>query len=299
MIAHLPFRRLVAGLTFALVWCTGKDATVVAVAPNVVTVHARDFAFDLPAQIPAGFTTFKFANDGPNLHHLLIARIDSGKTYADAQAALAKPGMPPMWLVPVGGPNATDPQTTSNATVDLAPGEYALFCMVDVPGGVPHVAKGMIKQLTVTAATGATGGVASAPKADIRIRLADYAFQLAKPLDEFAPGQTQMLTAGPHTFEVVTAVGQPHELVLVRLAPGKTIDDFMKWMGVLMSGKDSGPPTGYALGGVAPALSATTQYFSVELAPGNYAFLCFLPDAKDGQPHFAHGMIQPFTVPTP
>ncbi len=32
--------------------------------------------------------------------------------------------------------------------------------------------------------------------------------------------------------------------------------------------------------------------YPVDLAPGEYAIVCFLPDAKDGKPHFVHGMIQ-------
>jgi hypothetical protein len=28
----------------------------------------------------------------------------------------------------------------------------------------------------------------------------------------------------------------------------------------------------------------------VEFTPGQYAFLCFAPDSKDGKPHFLHGM---------
>src|SRR5687767_14412067 len=72
-------------------------------APNVITVRASDFAYTLPAEIPSGVTTFKLVNDGPNLHHMIVARLDSGKTFDDAKAALAKHGPPPMWLVPVGG----------------------------------------------------------------------------------------------------------------------------------------------------------------------------------------------------
>jgi hypothetical protein len=34
----------------------------------------------------------------------------------------------------------------------------------------------------------------------------------------------------------------------------------------------------------------------VDLAPGDYVALCFLPDAGDGAPHLAHGMALPFTI---
>ena len=252
-------------------------------APNVVTVHAADFAYQIPDQIPSGFTTFQLVNDGPNLHHMVVARLDSGKTFTDATAALAKPGAPPAWLVLVGGPNAPDPKTQSNATLDMKPGDYVVFCVVDIPGGVPHLAKGMIRPLKVVPATGAT---APAPTADYTVALSDYTF-----------GLSEQLTAGKHTIAVTTNPGQPHELEIVKFLPGRTMEDFGKDMGLLMAGKPlPGPLSASAVGGVAPAIEGTTQYFTVDLTPGNYAILCFFPDRKDGKPHMEHGMIREFTI---
>jgi hypothetical protein len=57
-----------------------------------------------------------------------------------------------------------------------------------------------------------------------------------------------------------------------------------------------GPPPGMPLGGVSGIDVGGSQYFTADFAPGNYALICFLPDAKDGKPHFAHGMIQQITV---
>ena len=34
----------------------------------------------------------------------------------------------------------------------------------------------------------------------------------------------------------------------------------------------------------------------LELQAGEYALLCFIPDARDGAPHVAHGMIEQITV---
>lgn len=249
-------------------------------APNEVTVRAADFAFDGPAQIPAGMTTFRLANDGPNFHHLQIVRLDSARTLADLQQALAKHGPLPRWAVVVGGPNAPDPKTEANATLDMRPGRYALVCFVDVPGGVPHVARGMVKELTVTpAAAGAPA--AAAPSPDVVLTLRDYRFDLSKPL-----------ARGRQTIEVRTAANtQPHEVELIRLAPGKTAEQMLAWLT-----KPEGPPPGQGLGGVAATVPGSTNYFTAELTPGSYLLICFLPDAKDGKPHFMHGMTQTVTV---
>lgn len=263
--------------SFATVACAPKPPAPPP-PPNVVMMKASDFAYDGPAQIPAGVTTFKLANAGTTFHHMIIARIDSGKTFADAKAAFAKPGPPPAWLTVVGGPNAPDPGAESNATLDMRAGEYVVFCMVDIPGGVPHVAKGMLKQLTVTPATGAA---AVAPVADVNVTLSDYTFAVPATL-----------TAGKHTFAVTTSPGQVHELELIQLAPGKTADDLMKWMG----GKMDTPPPGHGIGGAAPGVPGSTLSFSFDMVAGDYVMVCFMPDMKDGKPHFMKGMIKTVKV---
>jgi hypothetical protein len=248
-------------------------------SPNVVTMHAIDNAYHGPDTVPAGMTTIKLLNGGTTFHHLIVARLDSGKTMADAQAAFANPGPPPAWLVNIGGPNAPDPQGESNATLDLAAGQYVVYCLVDLPGGVPHVAKGMIKPLVVTPAAGET---AAAPAADIEMELFDYNFVLSKPI-----------TAGMHTFKVTTrAGGQPHEVEIVRLADGKTADDFMQWMG----GKMDTPPPGSGVGGVLALTPGTPVYFTADFTPGNYLLICFIPEGQDGKPHALHGMTQAVSI---
>ena len=38
------------------------------------------------------------------------------------------------------------------------------------------------------------------------------------------------------------------------------------------------------------------NYVTADFPPGEYALICLLPDAKDGRPHFMHGMMQHLTV---
>jgi hypothetical protein len=61
-------------------------------------------------------------------------------------------------------------------------------------------------------------------------------------------------------------------------------------------GKMEGPPPGKALGGVAGIAPGLSQSFTNNFTPRKYALICFLPDARDGKPHFAHGMVQEITV---
>ena len=255
---------------------TSAAADSTATAANVVQVVGEDFRFEAPDVIPAGRTEFKFLNKGPALHHMSLVKLNEGKTVDDLRAALANPGPPPKWMQEMGGPNAPVPGGEANATINLEPGNYALICFVDIDGP-PHFTKGMVRALKVEPAKAPS---AKTVKADTKLDLLDYNFKLSSPI-----------TAGTRTIEVHNSGPQVHEIELVQLAPGVTPADFMKWMG-----KMEGPPPGKALGGIAGMAPGLTEYFSADFAPGNYLLLCFVPDAKDGKPHFAHGMMQEITV---
>jgi hypothetical protein len=245
-------------------------------APREVTIVANDFAFVAPDTIPAGLTKFVLKGQGREIHHATVARLDSGKTIDDLMAAFRTPGPPPKWVTFIGGPNVPDPGKEANATLELTPGNYALICFVDTPDKVPHFAKGMFHGFTVTGP--ATN--AAAPNADVTLVLDDYVFNFDKPL-----------SAGPHTIKVENTASQDHEIELIKLAPGKTLADMQKWSVEL-----KGPPPGSAIGGVAGMKPGTVNYFDVNLTPGEYVAICYIPDHKDGKPHFMHGMVRQFTV---
>ena len=285
-------RRTILGLAVAVAAvaavgaCKEKPAETAAATPppppmpQEVTVHARDFAFDAPDTIPAGLTTIHLINDGPGLHHAQLLRIDSSRTVDDALTALKTGKGLPAWLVAVGGPNAADPSQGNTVTQDLAAGNYLWICFVDLPSHVPHFTKGMIRPLVVTPST---SNGAAPPAADVTVSLRSFGFELSAPL-----------TAGTHTFKVETAAdaGQDHEIVMFKLDSGKTAADFMKFVEQAYAGTAKGPPPEHIVGGVAAMGAGIPVYFTANITPGDYLLICFLPDAKDGKPHFMHGMMQ-------
>ena len=249
------------------------------VAPPVVTIHARDYAYVAPKTVKSGATTFRLVNDGKELHHLTIIQLAKGKTMADFAASMKKPGPPPAWATEVGGPNPALPGGTAEATLSLDPGTYVMLCFVPSPGETtPHAMKGMMGEITVTAEK--SGG--TEPVADATIRLSDYAFSVDKPL-----------AAGHHVLRVTNDAAQSHELVLVELPPGKTVADLGNWVEKSLM---KGPPPGKPIGGTAALAKGRSATFPVDLKPGHYGFICFAPDAKDGKSHFSHGMTKDFTV---
>jgi hypothetical protein len=251
----------------------GLFGTPLAPSVTTITVTAQDYTLEAPDTVAAGPVAIKLLNQGKEFHHVWIARLEGGRTLADVEQALRHPGHPPAWLHDVGGPNAPMPQGgEANATVVLREGTYVLGCWIPSPDGVPHIMKGMVRKLTVVPAK----RFAPAPSPTVTMTLHDYGFRLSQPL-----------TPGRHVIEVRNLAEQSHEIELVTLADGKSAQDLLAW-----THKPEGAAPGAAIGGVSPIAKGEVAWFEVDLAPGRYAFLCFLPDATDGKPHFAHGMVQ-------
>lgn len=247
-----------------------------AAAPNLVTVTTSEFAFAAPATIPAGLTTVRLVNQGREMHHVQLVRLEGGHTVAELLEVASSHGPLPAWATFVGGPNVHAPGAHSDATMELQPGEYALLCFIPSPDGVPHIAKGMVKPLTVVPAS----RDARIGAAEVRMTLTDYAFQIAPEI-----------AAGRRTIHVENAAAQPHEVALMRLEPGKTAHDVLAWLQRM-----EGPPPATPIGGTALLSTGQSNQITADFAPGEYALLCFVPDAKDGKPHFAHGMVRQITV---
>jgi hypothetical protein len=256
----------------------GNTAEAPKAAPAAVNVTAKDFSFQAPAQIPAGAVTLQLRNEGKEVHQAQLVKLNDGKTGADLLAALKQHGPPPAWMKFVGGPNAAAPGKQVAASSVLDPGQYAYLCLIPSPDGVMHVAKGMVQTFEVTAAP--SGAASSLPETDITIKLVDFDFQASQPL-----------SSGRQRIMVENAGPQPHELVLVKLAPGKKIEDFAAWAESMR-----GPPPAMPVGGVGVLENGMRGSFTADLTAGEYGLICFVPDAKDGKLHLAHGMMKTLKV---
>jgi hypothetical protein len=281
--------RLGAGLaiTALLAGCTpdrhstvgGRVSENSSAKPAAVTVTASDYAFQAPDSMAGGAVTVQLVNHGKELHQAQLIRLEQGKTLADVAQVLKSGGAIPSWIKFVGGPNGIAPGQETQATAVLPPGNYAYICLIPSPDGVIHAAKGMARPFTVTEAP--STAASQMPTADVTIKLVDYDFQPSQPLK-----------AGRQRIMVENAGPQPHEVVLLKLAPGKTTEDFGMWAERGMKG----PPPAQPLGGVTLLDKGAQGSFIADLTPGNYGFICFYPDQKDGKPHLAHGMMKTFKV---
>ena len=117
---------------------------------GAVTIDAAmvDFAFELsqdtvPANTPL---VFKVTNVGEYPHELVIVQLPEGATVEEVLEGTV--GFEEIFFVGAtyseGGQPAPDIVLTG-----LEAGTYTLVCFVDIPEGIPHVARGMIAELTV------------------------------------------------------------------------------------------------------------------------------------------------------
>lgn len=292
-------------LIACVVWfsaCGGRDdasrTEAAPAAPNVVSLSAAEYTFEAPDSIPAGWTTFRMANRGEEVHYGHMVRLEPGRSMQDLVAAyeeaIRTSGPRPSWVARFGGPGGTAPGGSSNATQYLEPGSYVWICPVEDDEGHPHFAKGEVKPFVVHAAGAPAGDREAAPEATMAVRLLDFSFAFEAP-----PG------TGHHTVRVENAGREPHDLVLLRLAPGKTVEDVRTWLNPELARRadtagDEGPPPLESLatgvGGIAAIGSGMVAYFEASLTPGEYVLVC-MATAPDGRSHIEHGMIREMTVP--
>ncbi len=243
-------------------------------ASSEVTITGTEYAYEAAgdaAPIAAGPVTVTLDNAGAEEHQISIVSLKEGKTQADFAALGGDISQFDDVLETWGGPNGVAPGESVSSTQVLEPGDYFFACFIPAPDGAPHAVKGMLMPVTVE------GEAGDAPPAeDLTLALSDYTFGF---------GDDALIEAG--TYTVTNDGPQPHEVAVYAPAEGSTAQDVVDYHS---NPAPAGPPPMVGAGGIGPidvGRSAT-----VELTAGEYVFICFIPDAADGAPHFTKGMIQ-------
>lgn len=113
---------------------------------------------------------------------------------------------------------------------------------------------------------------------------------------EYSFSAPDSLPGGLTTIRLTDTGKEPHEVQLFRLNSGVTTDQFQTAL------KNPNPAEVLKLttadGGVAAVDPGGTAESVMDLLPGQYYLVCFLPDAN-GIPHLVHGMVKPLTVNQP
>jgi hypothetical protein len=256
-------------------------ASGTATAGRVVQIDAADYSFAAPETIEGGLVTVRLKNGGQEAHHAQFARLKDTTTLDQFMAALQKGPDGALPLVALeGGPAALAPGGTAEVTLDLKAGQYVLLCFIPSRDGVPHLAKGMVKPVRVTAP--AAAAAAPTPVAAGTIVMKDFTFDVP-----------ETVPTGRAVYRVnSTGPTQPHEAAIVKLNEGKTAQDYAAFF----SAPPAGPPPGQNVGGMQGLDNGSGAWVTVDLPAGNYALICQIPDPASGKPHIALGMVKGFTV---
>ena len=114
------------------------------------------------------------------------------------------------------------------------------------------------------------------------------------PEDEGLPDE---IAAGPQLWQIENLGKQWHEMIIVQLNEGVSVDDVMT---MLMEAGPEGPqdePPFQDFGGWSPISEGNRAWGTFDLPPGEYTVICFLPDVMaDMAPHVAKGMIRQLVV---
>jgi uncharacterized cupredoxin-like copper-binding protein len=222
-------------------------------------------------------------NTGQEDHQAQLLKLNTGVTVDQFQTALQKGPGPALALVTAeGGPNAERAGQASESVQNLQPGQYVFICFVPAADGAPHFVKGMMKPIQVAAGSPTTA--TQLPSAPNTVTAHDFLFD-----------GLGTLPAGQATINFKNAGSQPHEMALVKLNSGVTLDQFKAIMS--SSATPSGPPLFTSEGGMGGISPGETGQTTVNLSSGTYALICNIPDPNTGKPHVALGMLSAITVP--
>ena len=300
----MRLRLLGVGVMASLLACgTGDDAPVKEsathdVSPKVVTISMANRAFQAPDTIDAGWTTLRFTNDTDgDFHYAHFVRLDSGRSVQELveyyAKAIRESGPRPTWIVRFGGPGGAGPHQTASVTQNLVPGSYVWMCPIENEKGEPHFGVGEYRQFVVRARSAEAAEAAAEPAASATIRLVDHGFT----------PDSSLMKARRHTIRIENTGGEPHDMNMMKLSPGRTLADAQRSLNperARRPGEKDEPPLplhelGSMVGGVAAMAPSMSAYFDAELTPGEYLLFCMVT-APDGRSHIEHGMIRQISV---
>ena len=314
-----PILVLLLAVLAAAVPATAQDATP---APAAFTeelglpelrVTVTDAAFEgLPAEVVAGrylvtleieaaeggVLSFMQLPDGMGLEE--FNTMLAGPPAASPEAPMGTPAAevgppeeeggdgPPEWYYQTamaGGTGAYPGGQTAQIVVELTPGEWIAWA--DDPAA-PQAPVG----LTVTASENATPEAEAGLAADAIVTMYEYDFTVEGEL-----------AAGSQVIEVTNVGAQPHHMYMVRLPDSVTEEQIGQILELEMQGATPAPDSGLPnpdeflpVAYVAPLSTGTTAWIPVNLEPGTYGMVCFVPDLASGMPHAFEGMYQVFEV---
>jgi hypothetical protein len=246
-----------------------------------------------PAEIAAGRYLVSLTSVSEVSSYVNFVQIPAGISEEEATAQVletASQDVPHEGYVYGGGSFALENETAW-FVVELTAGDWRTAISYQAGGDSEEIMQ--LIPLTVTAGRAsppASTPAASTIPASVQVQLRDVAFS----------GLEQPVPAGPQIWEITNAGEQPRQVVFWRTNGPVTVEQFQQMMAGMMTGTPvPGAPTFDQFTGVAYAAILSpgkTVWLEPDLTPGTYMVVSYVFDPETGQPAFALGMVQPFTV---
>lgn len=122
----------------------------------------------------------------------------------------------------------------------------------------------------------------SASMPEITIEAADFSFTAPDSVSE-----------GWVRVKLINSGSEPHHVQFMRMKDGVTFEQFQE---ALSQGEGPALALVEQVGGVGAVHPAGSAQAVLNLTPGEYIMMCFIPSVSDGMHHFMKGMIETMTV---
>ncbi len=244
-----------------------------------LVIVATDKALEVPEQVDAGLVNVRLFNRSSGPQHVSILKVDRLDRVSSISEYLRSGDWNVPWINRMGGPELAPPGGVSSVAMVLDPGRYVVAHLPigSKPGG-PLILRD-VEELSVTERPGASTK-AALPPAVATIKMAEWSFTLDGPLH-----------AGRRVIRIDNVGQFEHQMQIVRLLPGRGIDQAVKW-----AENPSGPPPFEPAGGTTNLARGRSVNVTVDLLPGDYALLCTTYNPLSKQLHSQHGMIKQIRV---
>ena len=280
---------------------TGAATTdeVLPVAVQSLDITGTEYAFAVQptgGTLQPGWTKVTFHNRGGEAHQVMFARLKDGVDLAALGAAAGgdSSGSKAIEYVDMlGGVSYIGPGRTTEAMVELPAGTILAMCYVPDAHGKAHALSGMTTMLSVgevaASGPGTTATASSRPAATEAVR-----GTIVMDADGYHLPST--LPAG--WYHVVNSDGGGagqglHELSILGLRDELTDDGLRRLLDDLATNATPTVPLD-ALGGMGALSGGLDAYLYLDLAPGPYLAVDFMPDPGQPRPHLLDGYVTPF-----
>jgi len=113
------------------------------------TLRLLEYGFVIDGVLEPGRRTLRVTNDGAVAHHVIMFRLHPGSTRDMFEQWLRRPTEDNMPAAVAGAMAEMSPGTEALLEMDLQPADYVLVCFVAGRDEVPHLAKGMVRYVTI------------------------------------------------------------------------------------------------------------------------------------------------------